>query len=459
MSIDLAALITGGAHLLLAMIESCIAEKGGHWLYMDTDSACIVASRTGGTVHCPGEPDGIKALSHKDVQEIAKRFECLNVYDRKHVPGSILKIEKVNFHQGKPIDLYGLAISAKRYVLWRYDPHGNIVIVDAKAHGLGYLYPPTDGKPNDPESDWIFQAWHDVLETCGLAIPRERPKWFEIPAMMRMTVSTPAILGMLRKFTRPFNFVHVPLPFRSEYTDKTAPLIVPFSSDREEWINAKATDTRTGKSYSLHSGIDPTGRTRKLEVKCYGNILGAYREHPEAKFVDREGNPCRNITQGLLRRSHIIANAHRYIGKETSRRWEQGDDISMVDFRCAEYHNGKVVADAKTIQRIKAFGIRELKRRTGIDDKTLTLITRSKGVKPKTLRNLIRALDEHEKRKLERRDPFHADTIKDLPDLKELRHLLHPKKDRKHVGLLNRRIARLEKIGDRQSTCDPALNI
>ena len=28
----IAVLITGGAHLLLAMIESCVTEKAGHWL-------------------------------------------------------------------------------------------------------------------------------------------------------------------------------------------------------------------------------------------------------------------------------------------------------------------------------------------------------------------------------------------------------------------------------------------
>jgi len=56
---------------------------------------------------------------------------------------------------------------------------------------------------------------------------------------------------------------------------------------------------------------------------------------------------------------------HRYIGKETSRRWEQGDDISMVDFRCAEYHNGKVVADKETRKRIVRAGIRTVERGTG----------------------------------------------------------------------------------------------
>ena len=77
----------------------------------------------------------------------------------------------------------------------------------------------------------------------------------------------------------------------------------------------------------------------------------------------------------LLRRSHIIANRHRYIGKETSRRWEQGDDISMVDFRCAEYRQGKVIADEELIRQILKFGIRRTARAASVDSKTVMLIT------------------------------------------------------------------------------------
>src|SRR5258705_688160 len=91
-------------------------RQGRSLLFCDTDSMCIVASPTGGWVGCPNEPR-IKALSWKDVEEIAAKFESLNCYDRTKVPGSILKIEKVNFKKGKQIELSGFATSAKRYVL------------------------------------------------------------------------------------------------------------------------------------------------------------------------------------------------------------------------------------------------------------------------------------------------------------------------------------------------------
>ena len=144
----IAALITGGAHILLAMIERCITERRSY-LFCDTDSMCIVASKDRGQVKVQDELQ-FKALSWNDVERIAERFDSLNRYDPKKVPGSILKIEKINFDGRKQIELYGYAISAKRYVLYRYDAHGNIVIVDAKAHGLGYLYPPKNANQRRP---------------------------------------------------------------------------------------------------------------------------------------------------------------------------------------------------------------------------------------------------------------------------------------------------------------------
>jgi hypothetical protein len=46
-------------------------------------------------------------LSWNEVEKIAQRFKSLNCYNRRKVPGSILKIEKVNFERGKHIDLFG----------------------------------------------------------------------------------------------------------------------------------------------------------------------------------------------------------------------------------------------------------------------------------------------------------------------------------------------------------------
>ena len=130
---------------------------------------------------------------------------------------------------------------------------------------------------------------------------------------------------------------------------------------------------------------------RLLSALCPTTAL-TYRDHPEAKFLGHDGNPCDSLTRGLLRRSHIVANVHRYIGKETSRRWEQGDDTSMVDFRCTEYSDGKKIADKEMRKRIVEMGIRKVARTTGIHSDTVTLIARGDPVKRITLTKVRRII-------------------------------------------------------------------
>ncbi len=64
-----ASLITSGGRLLLAMLERCVQDARGSYLFCDTDSMCVVASKRGGLVPCVGGKrklhgkDAIKALS------------------------------------------------------------------------------------------------------------------------------------------------------------------------------------------------------------------------------------------------------------------------------------------------------------------------------------------------------------------------------------------------------------
>jgi hypothetical protein len=337
--------------------------------------------------------------------------------------------------------------------MYRYDERGNIVIVDAKAHGLGYLYPPRESGKDDPANDWIYEAWHGILESAGLATPRPAPDYHRIPAMMRIAITTPAVLGMLKGVARANNFVFMPLPFPTYDRNGTKreanfSLIMPFSKHQEEWASTKAIDTRTGKTYNIHPGVDRNGRKRggEIWVKTYGNILGEYKAHPEAKFVDRDGNPCCDTTRGLLRPSHIVAVAHRYIGKETSRHWEQGDDMSLVDFKCMECRSGKVIANKETQVRITKFGVRKIERETRVHHDTIILIAKGEAVKPITLSRIIEFLDEQNPRE----KPFSTDTLSDLPDLKESREMLDPEKQKKLITLYGRRIKRLESSHSRK---------
>jgi hypothetical protein len=64
----------------------------------------------------------VRALTWRDVEAIRDRFEPLNPYDRRHIAGSVLKIEGENFgDDGKQRQIHCLAISAKRYALFTLD--------------------------------------------------------------------------------------------------------------------------------------------------------------------------------------------------------------------------------------------------------------------------------------------------------------------------------------------------
>jgi hypothetical protein len=100
----LAALITAAARLMLAMLERCVTDIGGHYAFCYTNSIAIVGTETGGVVECAGgnllTPDGkpaICALTWPQVRAIVERFRALSPYDAKIIPGSILKIEPINF--------------------------------------------------------------------------------------------------------------------------------------------------------------------------------------------------------------------------------------------------------------------------------------------------------------------------------------------------------------------------
>ena len=141
------------------MLEKSVDEKEGSYLFCDTDSLCIVGTKKGSFVACAGGKTrhhgkaGFKALSLQEIRAIADKFKRLNPYDPSLV-SEILKIEDVNFVDSNPKkpfrQLYGYAISAKRYALYTRSEN-NIQIEKASGHGLGYLFAPKERQENEEE--------------------------------------------------------------------------------------------------------------------------------------------------------------------------------------------------------------------------------------------------------------------------------------------------------------------
>jgi hypothetical protein len=266
----LASLITSGGRLLLAMLERCIIDAGGNYLFCDTDSMCIVGSTNGGRVPCIGGAKGrdggetIKALSLRQVKSIVARFNRLNPYHRDCVH-SLLKIEEINHVDADPRKslrhLFGYAIAAKRYALYERTKNG-ISIVKASGHGLGYLFAPKKNPSNEESEDeqndevpvWIMEAW-DWLIRRELDFKGKAPTWIDLPAMMRMTMTSPNVMRHNRPdWLAPFNFFLFPLisdlgGFPPGLSRATFNFIVPFEQDRSKWPTLKGINlTGCGKT-------------------------------------------------------------------------------------------------------------------------------------------------------------------------------------------------------------------
>jgi len=340
----LASLITGGARLMLALLENCVSELGGTYAMEDTDSMAIVATKHGGLIACPGgersekNKPAIKALSWKQVEDIVTRFAALNPYDRDAIPGSILKIEGDNFDlkTGKQRQLYCLAISTKRYALFLKDRRGNPELLRKgvnngadrwSEHGLGHLLNPTDHESDDRK--WVGQAWLQIVLKV-LEMPTQNLEFEDRPAVGRVTVSSPAVIRPLAKLNegktypeqiKPFNFLltcHVKAFGHPKGADpEHFHLIAPYNNNSTQWLKMDWIDQYTGNSYRITTaGYNGTKQTAR--VKTYGDILSEYEYHPESKCADTAGNACEKRTIGLLQRRHICIDHIKYIGKESN---------------------------------------------------------------------------------------------------------------------------------------------
>jgi hypothetical protein len=340
-----ASLITGAARLKLALLEHCVTALGGTYAMEDTDSMAIVATKRGGLIPCSGgsqkmkngEP-ATKALSWKQVEDIATRFATLNPYDRDVIPGSILKIEEDNFDPktGKQRQLYCVAISAKRYALFLKDRNGEPELLRKdinnhsdrwSEHGLGHLL-----NPSDPESDdrkWVGQAWLRIIRK-SLDLPTQKLEFEDRPAIGRLTVSSPALIRPLSKVNegkpyaeqiKPFNFLltcHVKAFGHPMGADPANfHLIAPYNNDPRQWLKMEWIDQYSGNTYRISTN-DQAGTRRTSRVKTYGDVLREYEFHPESKCADAAANVCERQTIGLLHRRHVEIDHIRYIGKESN---------------------------------------------------------------------------------------------------------------------------------------------
>jgi hypothetical protein len=407
----LGALITSGGRLLLAMIERCVKDAGGTYLCCDTDALTIVASERGGKIQMPDGAPPITALTWKKVHQITRRFDSLSPYNRKLV-AHLLRLTDENYDKhGKQRQLFGLAIAAKRYVLYTTKCGSShcghrkcVTIIDPKAHGLIFVAPNEERENGFPK--WWFELWRFLLElefrqildpsfnvlmVGGRAVNTStirpvdgQPSWISLPAMMKMRISTPHCLDQMKGKASPFGFVLHP-----RTRDKLGlTLLTPFSKDRAKWAHSLCINTRDGKSYCLD-------KLSRADVITLGDILCGYVQHPEIKSLGPDGEKCKAHRRGLLLRIVIKGGLQHCIGKEVSR-FDQGktDFIENIE-EISVHYGGRLIEEKKNlIEKIKEHRKKKTTRRTGLDRKTIRAILRGKKVKASTLAKVVMGLRE-----------------------------------------------------------------
>jgi hypothetical protein len=134
---------------------------------------------------------------------------------------------------------------------------------------------------------------------------------------------------------------------------------------------------------------------RRAVPENFFTLLESYQNHPEAKSLGPDGKPCEFDTRGLLQRAHIVANwPPAYIGKESDKHWEEGEDLSLLEFKTIEYkRKGYVVATDEQLKRIAIVPKREFMRR-GINQHTLEKICSREPVRANKLAECLEVLEE-----------------------------------------------------------------
>ena len=266
-----AATITSGAHLLLALLDSTAGSHGGEVVYCDTDSAFVTPSKV--------------------ASKVAERFGSLNPYS---VPVPLLKDEteekapRSEYPSGSSDTsprFFGL--SAKRYCLFVRDKNGRPHVFRASAsdHGLGAFE--AAGK----REEFVAGVWEAILADGPAAADR----FAGVPATAQFSLSSPALLPRVRRLTpiRPFTFMTA--RFLEPSPDPT--------EDRSELVAFVPTK-------------DEAERAELMQLprqRSWGSVLESFVRHRDRK--------CRFDPEGRMVRRHVLARRSRVVGlgKEANR--------------------------------------------------------------------------------------------------------------------------------------------
>jgi hypothetical protein len=333
----IASLITGGARLMLAMLEREVNDRGGTFAFCDTDSLAIVCGD-----RCP---KGIPCVPASEVEAIVARFDALSPYDRTIVP-HLLKIEHSSI-----ADLRCFAVSAKRYVLYRWRLGNRIEIVKASEAALGAII---GRSRNETTAKLARRIWLSILMKHLKVNPKQRRRAkllidFGVPMRRKFPISQPSILKRLDGYNKTRTYDHRIKPFG--FVQSVAPAVItsddplpiaPFEADLVKSKRLPWVDFNTGDPIRLDwNGSSMEGTIPVIRLREY---VDNYERHPEAKAADWKGDPAGPDTIGLLGRLKLRSKRLARIGKEVDR-LDQDEGASLTPDPPVEYKRDELADD------------------------------------------------------------------------------------------------------------------
>jgi hypothetical protein len=226
----------------------------------------------------------------------------------------------------------------------------------------------------------------------ALQLPSKDPNWLDLPAMMRMVVTTPNVFKHRRpEWLGPFNFFLFPLlserfgGYPAGFDKSNFVFITPYESDRTKWSSLKGVNLADGDPYQI--AMQPTLNQDKVIPESLRILLRKYLGKQEVKSLAPGGTPCTGTTCGLLQRARITAGKLVPVGKETDRRWDQGEDPSMIDSDIFVYEKRMklVTADPSERKKFAAIGLRRLARESKLSLAPVGKVIKGEGVRTQTL--------------------------------------------------------------------------
>ena len=414
-----AASITAGARLILAMLQRAVTDAGGSYAFMDTDSTAIVATPDGGPVDCrTREGNSLHALSHRQVYGLLLRFEPLNPFgpdvrnDDPRLGRSPWKIEHDSVRN--PLTCY--VIASKRYVLYR-EAGSDVTAVaaverheeassdtsggdaedreytDWSEHGLGLYIDPLGTEQPKPDGDerrlWMRDAWQWVLSTARGG-SRPLPAWADRLALTRFTVSSPKhaswfAIGDGPEAGRPrpgsFGLLAHPAPLLAGASGGALPA-APYDRDASRWPDLDWYDRRTGTRMQV-TGADPTQEPAWSEalavgafpVRSLGQVLATYRMRPEHKSLDPDGTAAGGRTEGQLLPRPVQGTSTRtlLVGKEGNKLLERltGELTDPADYRTTYGDPDRTLWHELVVPVLQEIGVAELAQRLDLSQRRI----------------------------------------------------------------------------------------